>query len=268
MDDLCETFRSQSGRVWNRMAKAPTVGMSLSEETLTETALYEIALAHQGAGEIEITIATKTAEARHGADWEWWLVKGNICLSFRVQAKRLFPNRRYQSLLKASPNQYVQLDKLIAVSQQERHIPLYCFFNFPSNLSYSDNWRGHCRHSYRGPSFWGCSLASPEDVKAVRSDSFNHLRPVMYPWHKLVCDQRRNRGNLVETARDFISGIRRGTPITTRPISDAVGRLIQTKRRRDEQHFIDYAFFGDEFEQSLGHLDDLAGLLVIEDLRS
>jgi hypothetical protein len=39
MTDLCETFRYQSGRVWNRVAKAPTVGMSLSDETLTETAL-------------------------------------------------------------------------------------------------------------------------------------------------------------------------------------------------------------------------------------
>jgi hypothetical protein len=266
MDDLCESFRLQSGRVWNRMAKAPTVGMSLSEETLTETVLYEIALAHQGA-DIEITIATRSAEARHGADWEWWLVKGNVCLSFRVQAKRLFPSARYQSLLKAGPNRYAQLDKLIAVSQQEGHIPLYCFFNFQPSLSYSDNWKGHCRHSYRGPSFWGCSLAMAEDVKAVRSDTCNDLRGVMYPWHKLVCDRRQQRAALF------------GLDAPQRPTWNVLllvcfGVFLKQNHALflsscgDEQHYIDYSFFEDEVEPSAGSLDDPAGLLVIEDLRS
>src|ERR1700730_4174070 len=105
VSDLCETFRSQSGLVWNRMAKASRVGLALSEETLiTETALYEMALAHELDGKIAISLATKPQEARHGADWEWWLINGNMGVSFRVQAKRLFPNGSYQSLLKAPPD--------------------------------------------------------------------------------------------------------------------------------------------------------------------
>jgi hypothetical protein len=49
MQDLCTTFRKEAGVVWNRMRSAASLGLSLSEETLTECALYNIALAHQGA---------------------------------------------------------------------------------------------------------------------------------------------------------------------------------------------------------------------------
>jgi hypothetical protein len=112
MPDLCETFRWQAGQIWNRMAKAASVRIALSEETITETALYEMALARHGDSTIAITLATKPQEARHGGDWEWWLIAGSSGISFRVQAKRLFQNGRYQSLLKPAPHPYAQLDKL------------------------------------------------------------------------------------------------------------------------------------------------------------
>ena len=102
MTDLCQTFRWQAGRVWNRMKKAPGIGMALSEETLTETTLYEIALEHQFSGDIDITLAKKHQEAKHGADWQWWFMKGAEAIGFRVQAKRLFPDGTYQSLFKSA----------------------------------------------------------------------------------------------------------------------------------------------------------------------
>ena len=74
-NSLCQTFRQQASQVWNRMRAAAALGISLSEETLTELTLYNIALAHQKAGQIEIDIATKSQEKAHGADWEWWLVR-------------------------------------------------------------------------------------------------------------------------------------------------------------------------------------------------
>jgi hypothetical protein len=89
MPALCKTFRSQAGLVWNKMWKAQSLGVGLSEETLTEMVLYEIALAHGKSGEISIKLATKPQETKHGADWEWWFVKGGHAVSFRVQAKRL-----------------------------------------------------------------------------------------------------------------------------------------------------------------------------------
>jgi hypothetical protein len=94
MPTLCATFRREAGVVWNRMRTAAKLGLALSEETLTECALYNIALAHQGA-DIRIDLATKPAEAKRGADWEWWLIRGSNALGFRVQAKRLFADGSY-----------------------------------------------------------------------------------------------------------------------------------------------------------------------------
>jgi hypothetical protein len=182
MPDLCETFRWEAGQVWNRMAKASRVRMALGEETITETALYEIALEHANDDRIVITPFTKPIEFRNGADWEWWLIKGRIGLGFRVQAKRLFPNGRYQSLLKAPPHEYRQLDKLCDAGRDDRCIPLYCFYNFDHPVAGFDRYEGLCRHSYRMPSFWGCTLASPYAVRAIGSDRLDALRSYMLPW--------------------------------------------------------------------------------------
>jgi hypothetical protein len=86
MYDLRETFRKEAGVVWKRMITAASLGSSLSEETLTEMSLYNIALVHQGSDKV-VNLATKPAEKKHGADWEWWLVKGQKGMGFRVQAK-------------------------------------------------------------------------------------------------------------------------------------------------------------------------------------
>jgi hypothetical protein len=176
MPDLCETFRWQAGHVWNRMAKAASVRMALSEETITETALYEMALARFGDSTIAITLATKPQEARHGGDWEWWLIAGKIGISFRVQAKRLFRNGRYQSLLKPAPHPYAQLDILRTSARRDGHVPLYCFFNFDHPTASFTRSDGYCRHSYHMPSFWGCTLAFPDGVRAAGSDRLADLR--------------------------------------------------------------------------------------------
>jgi hypothetical protein len=67
---------------------------------LTESALYSVALAHQGNG-IVFSLATKHVESQHGADWERWIVREHHWLGFRVQAKRLFRRGRYSSLFKS-----------------------------------------------------------------------------------------------------------------------------------------------------------------------
>jgi hypothetical protein len=80
-----------------------------------------------------IDLATKPAEGNRGADWEWWLVHGNKGLCFRVQAKRLFPNGRYKSLLakKHGADPYPQLDTLVSASSSAGVEPLYCFLISP-----------------------------------------------------------------------------------------------------------------------------------------
>lgn len=277
MPDLCETFRWQAGQVWNRMAKAASVRMALSEETITETALYEMALARAGDSSIAITLATKPQEARHGGDWEWWLIAGNIGISFRVQAKRLFPSGRYQSLLKPAPHPYAQLDTLCAAARRDRHVPLYCFFNFNHPTVSFTRWDGYCRHSYHMPSFWGCTLASPDGVRTAGSDRLADLRGYMWPWHKLVCDHV--RGRLPDAAKRFVeqlNGLRlagrssrqgvRIDPVEERPVPDHILRLARTGRERPAE---DNGLFLDEvYWEARSRLpEDVAGVVVFDDRR-
>lgn len=157
----------------------------MSEETTTETVLYEIARRHQSGNYIAIP-ATKVAESKHGADWLWWFGDRSNGIGFRVQAKRLFPSGRYESLFKKTGDPHAQLKKLVSKASKANHVPLYCFYNFksPGNFVKCNH---QCMHDYRAPSYWGCSIALPQDIKSQNSDSLIDLQGFMLPWHLLVC---------------------------------------------------------------------------------
>lgn len=264
--ELCHTFRKEAGNVWNRMKTAARLGLSLSEETLTECALYNIALAHQSK-EILIDLATKPAEKKHGADWEWWFVRDGKALGFRVQAKRLFPRGRYNSLFKSGSDPYEQLDKLMHVSGKEGLIPLYCFYNFSHKDGRFNHRRNKCGHSYKTPSFWGCSIAFPQRVKEQKSDRLKELRNIMYPWHTLVCDT--DDDDLLNTVSQFVSD-RGGAPsslTTPRDVPDRVGRLIESadqRRHSEPPEFLDASYWVSESDAP----EDLAGLILFRDQRT
>jgi len=137
------------------MDKAIGLGAPLNEETLTEITLFEIASAHQVSGEFMVEIATKSAENRHGADWEWWLIKNGRGVGFRVQAKRLFENGAYQSLFKSGPDRLSQAKTLISTAEADGLVPLYCFYNSPHTGGFAYFSPSKCRHDYKGPSLWG-----------------------------------------------------------------------------------------------------------------
>ena len=264
MPRLCQTFRKEAGVVWNRMRTAAKLPLALSEETLTECSLYKIALAHQGT-DIAIELQTKRAEGNHGADWEWWLVHGNKGLGFRVQAKRLFPDGRYKSLLtkKHGADPYQQLDKLVSASSSAGVEPLYCFFNFPHPQA-QFNGPNLCKHTYRAPSFWGCSLAFPDQVKKAQSIQIPNLKPIMHPWHMLVCESAKI--DLLGAAIQFIrDGGRRDHLSGPRDLPNRVRRLIELGDQRREAtmavYLDDADWHGDDTP------DDLSGLIVVRDLR-
>jgi Family of unknown function (DUF6615) len=266
MPTLCHTFRKEAGAVWNRMQTAAKLGLSLSEETLTECALYNVALAHQG-NDIVIDLATKAAEAKHGADWEWWLVRGGKGLGFRVQAKRLFANGQYRALYKSLTNPYEQLDKLVSVSKSTGLEPIYCFYNFrhPQGQFKGPNW---CKHPYRGPSFWGCSLAFPEEVKKLQSDQLAKLKQIMRPWHMLVCESANL--DLLSAATNFVTTRGHRTDVTgPRELPNRVRRLVEMSDQRrtlDPEHraaYLDDAFWQADSDTP----DDVSGLIVVRDLR-
>jgi hypothetical protein len=201
MTDLCKTFRKEAGFVWNRMRQAAQIGISLSEETLTECALYGIAASHQHQ-DIVVDLATKPAESKHGADWDWWFVRHGKALRFRVQAKRLYPDGTYRALKKSGQHPYQQLDKLVTASKGVGACPLYCFYSFqyPQVPFHGPNG---CKHSYRAPSYWGCSLGFPDQIKKTGSDRLKILRPFLYPWHVIVCQSA--KVDLLTAAYRFVS---------------------------------------------------------------
>lgn len=166
------------------MAAARSMGLFVGEETITETCLYNLAFRHWKSG-IAIIPASKPQEKVHGADWEWWFTRKGRGVGYRVQAKRLFPSGRYESLFK-SGDKYGQLKTLVTNAKADNLDPLYCFYNF-DHFSGLRGLPNSCSHSYRGPSFWGCAIALPEDVQRVGSNDIKDLRHVMHPWHSLVC---------------------------------------------------------------------------------
>ncbi len=258
MPTLCATFRKEAGVVWNRMDTAARLGLSLSEETLTESSLYDIALAHQGR-DFKIDLASKPAESKHGADWEWWFIRGARAFPFRVQAKRLFRNGLYQALYKPGPNRYDQLDRLVRVSKNANCIPLYCFFNFPHPRF---NGFNKCRHDYRRPSFWGCTLAFPHSVRQAQSNKVKDLSDVMYPWHMLVCQS--DRTDLLGAASNFVRDVAgRDYVVHPQVIPDRVSRLIEMSDRVRPDGYLDDAYWAEESSVP----DDISGLVVLRDLR-
>jgi hypothetical protein len=261
MATLCATFRNEAGAVFLRMRKSASLGMSLSEETLTEWALYNIALKHQGQN-LTVELATKPEEKKHGADWEWWLVRGTKTIGFRVQAKRLFPNGRYQSLFKSKSNPYEQLDKLVSAAGQDGLIPLYCFFNFNHPFGQFVKAKNTCNHKYRRPSFWGCALAFPDQVKTAQSDQLTKLRPILTPWHQLVCNSEKS--DLLSAAREFCARSKQPMVPEPRAIPPRVRRLIDViSQRKATQGYLDetYRELSDDIPSGIN------GVALFRDLR-
>lgn len=262
MTELCKTFRREAATVWNRTRQAARLGISLSEETLTEWAMYQIAASHQHQG-IVVDLATKPAESKHGADWEWWLARGGKAVCFRVQAKRLYPDGRYRALRKPGPHPYEQLDKLVSSAQQAGAYPLYCFYNFQfPKISFGSP--NHCQHSYRAPSYWGCSLAFPDQVKSLNSDALKSLRPHMFPWHQLVC----SHGNLdlPKSGIEFVRRSRGGTLPGLRALSPQAARLIEfgnQNRKNDLRDQLDPSFWQEGGES----FASVAGIAVFRELQ-
>jgi hypothetical protein len=281
---LCNTFRRQAGAAWNRARGAAALQLFMSEETTTETVLYGIARRHQTGDYIAIP-ATKAAEAKHGADWFWWFGNKSTGVGFRVQAKKLFPSGRYESLLKKKGDPYGQLKALVTNAKKVNQIPLYCFYNFNFGWRFAKCSR-HCRHDYKAPSYWGCAVALPEDVLREKSDLLSDLQGHMLPWHLLVCtstkrslaDAVRNAGTMLAARRPSrklddgtvragrerldVEFAKRTTPQDILEIME-----IQERRRPADARFVTRQEIDDR-AQSLLDNQDLAGIAIFNDNRS
>ncbi|MDC7762665.1 helix-turn-helix transcriptional regulator [Priestia aryabhattai] len=142
-----DVSESVSGYIWDLLKDANEFGLSIREETITETSLLHIKKMIPKNFFVQ-QISTQI-ENKIGADWEWFVIKEDKWLGFRVQAKRLSvtdDNAKYKTLhytpgvkdkekpveKKVKKN---QCQNLILSSWKEERIPLYCFYNYlPNNL--------------------------------------------------------------------------------------------------------------------------------------
>lgn len=129
---LCHSLREQAAWVANELSEVYRLRMPLSEETITESILLALAKRHVGNG-LTIRAYTKPEEGTGtlatnnlptGADWSFWFADGrNHGIELRIQAKRLFPSGKYESL-DGTGTQIQNLYK-----NQGSAIPLYVFYN-------------------------------------------------------------------------------------------------------------------------------------------
>lgn len=262
MPTLCETFRRQASFVWHNMSKAAAKGLWLSEETLTELVQFNIATLHQGKGFV-VDLATKPQESKHGADWEWWFTRGSKGFGFRVQAKRLFPSHSYQSLLHGKSGPYEQLDKLVLRAAADGLIPLYCFYNFSHKPNSFAGMSNTCRHEYRLPSFWGCSIASPHEVKKAGSNNLGVLKAAMVPWHTLVC--KSDTLDLVSAIAAFAAERNPAWQDFERDLPPRVSRIVEmgdARRKSEAPSYIDQSYWDKN-----GSEEQVTGIAVYRDIR-
>jgi hypothetical protein len=124
---LCTAFRELSTWTWAMLAMAADAGLPLQEETITDVLLLQ--LAARCPRSIKVIPFAKRQEAKVGADWEWWFCDWPNGVGFRVQAKRIFPDRWYFNSLKFPVRGPSQTDVLIEEAR-EGVVPLFASMCF------------------------------------------------------------------------------------------------------------------------------------------
>lgn len=163
--DLRAYLRLLAGWVWHEQDDAFRHGLSLQEETLTETLLLKLARDFRPLG-LEVLMFNKGEEGENGADWEWFFDGPECSVGFRVQAKVL---KRSES----SPGKYAQLGKpsgqtqmLIDEAKKSGLNPIYIFYNHPWVKDHT-LFGPSVQPDWFGRSGWGCSVATAAFIKSI-----------------------------------------------------------------------------------------------------
>lgn len=184
---LCQTFQELAAQTWQRLRDAERTGLFWSEETNTETILMELMRRHPH--QVGVRAFTKAAEARNGADWEWWIGSSEGWFGMRIQAKRLkLPSESFSKLQtqKAKGQPDTQINTLISSAYADRLTPAYCFYVFSNRWPSAALWAAP-RVNTSAISPLGCLIAHAGAVRSVGSNALSKLLPVAAPWHLLVC---------------------------------------------------------------------------------
>ena len=192
INDLCWLFSWEACKTWCDLGDSYRFGIDISEDSITEMLLLDMC---RRTDRLACIRYNRHEESRTGADWLWWFVSGNRGFPILLQAKRLFPSFRYESLTYTQSNKSQQLDTLVRYARRNGWLPLYCFYNFQNKFNQSP--------------LSGCTLASADLVRdrmslyGAQGNSINNINPISMPWMHLVCPTSHNlpKGDLPSSVR-------------------------------------------------------------------
>ena len=188
---LCESFRDLARWTANKLNAAASLGVSFNEETVTESLLLKLAQS-QNSQKFKIRSWSKfdegvgtaaTGGLPTGADWDFFFADWTgVGITVRIQAKRLYPNGRYESL-DGGGQQIRDLRNNCGYA-----LPIYVFYNDPQSHWPTGSWscQPNCTPRFWGLSAWGCSFAPVSGIPPMKKPRPSDIQS-MEPWHCLVC---------------------------------------------------------------------------------
>lgn len=187
-DPLCDTFIAMAQKIWTELGRARLLGISRSEETVTENLLLQIKSAHPR--EVETFQFNKHEESITGADWEWWLTDGQLWVGFLVQAKILRQKANIYSSIKHKVRGRPQIDILLDQANLKGIPALYFLYNHTSLTFPKLSW--NCLSTAPQLEQLGCTVAHAAAIKPLIKQGgvgISTLGPVCIPLRCLVCCQ-------------------------------------------------------------------------------
>lgn len=166
--DAIRLFEELACSTWNLLADAKRLGLSFSEDTVSDLNMLQIARSHVNA--VKVSRVTNRQEHFVGFDWMWLVSAPGVGrVIYVVQAKKMrldnTPSYAYGTL-KYPRCPPFQIDVLQKFADKIGAVPLYCFYNNVSNSEVTNHW--HCRDRPDPPQM-GCTLVPLGAVQVVHN---------------------------------------------------------------------------------------------------
>jgi len=131
---LCRTLQGQSTQVWNDLQDAEKYGTPYHEDTVTQSLALHLNRYHPA--ENRVHIFGRAAKSKNGSDFIWLFFDHSLHRYFpvAVQAKRLYPNGRYDAF------KTHQVDKIRSYAAVIGGVPIYLVYHYPKALP--GLWKG------------------------------------------------------------------------------------------------------------------------------
>ena len=291
--ELHDFLRIELCRLQSYIEDASAKGVAPGEETITDLMLYQLASSPNSS--CVVRRFNRIEENKIGTDFSLQVVSEingvRVRLPMLVQAKRLFPTGRYESLHKSSAN-HPQTSRLIHAAQKHGALPIFAFYAAsptprpawaaPFLPSACDRVSSVCKHTSppeRDEADLAVGLAAAERVDAVTDAQGNRpthgaLAHLIYPMpcldfcfclteHEDADDHEDDdvpprpgqETSLVERAVSFAGRLALNAPLSRLPTPRWLDMVID-----GQDDAVDEFLFGQP------ELEDVDALVVLHDL--